>query len=112
MNKFFKEIVSELHNVTWPTRQHAIRISKITIWFTLASAFLLWLLDMFFSQAYKFIAQLNPRNNVPIERNIQTNSDSWAVVLSWAKVTISWSNLDNKDLNIDMPIINENKSEN
>ncbi len=92
MNKFIKEAISELHNVTWPTKNHAIRISKITIWFTLSVAIVLWVFDYMLSEAYTFIAQLNPKNNVPIVRE-HTTDGSWNILLSWATIS-TWSNID------------------
>lgn len=93
LNKLIKEAISELHNVTWPTKNHAIKISKITIWFTLSVALVLWLFDFMLSETYTFIAKLNPRNNVPIQRELPPELDgSWNVTLSW--VTIStWNDL-------------------
>ena len=93
MNKFIKEVVSELHNVTWPTKQHAIRISKITIWFTLSCAVLIWTLDYVLSRGSDFLLALNPKNLIPIETQ-DPLSDSWSLSMSWIEAILSWSSLE------------------
>ena len=35
---YFREALKELHQVTWPTRNQAIRLSAITLVFTFATA--------------------------------------------------------------------------
>lgn len=78
MNKFVKDALSELHNVTWPTKQYAIRISKITIWFVLISAVVLWFVDWVLGSWFLFISRLNPKNNIVI------------VPGTWSKLPSSW----------------------
>jgi len=48
--KFFGETVSELRKVVWPTRQEATYLTSIVIVVTLVIAFILWLLDIGFSE--------------------------------------------------------------
>lgn len=99
MKKFFREAVSELHNVTWPTKKHAINIARITLGFTLVSAVFMWVMDYIFSESYSFISKLNPKNNVII----QTPTDTWAkVTLDWKSVTVdssSWKVIINDSTN-------------
>jgi preprotein translocase SecE subunit len=38
MIKFFKDAISEIHNVTWPTQKHYMHISMVAIVFTLSTA--------------------------------------------------------------------------
>ena len=80
MNKFIKEVNSELKNVTWPTKKHAIRISKITVWFTLACAVMLWAADYILSEGYDFVSKLNPKN-IPQAYDM---SQTWAHTWTWA----------------------------
>ena len=84
MNKLFKEVHSELKNVTWPTKKHAIRISKITIWFTLVCAVMLWVTDFLLSEWYDFLSALNPDNAFP---EVYPNS-TWTWAGSWASFEI------------------------
>lgn len=53
--KFFGETISELRKVVWPTRQEATYLTTIVIVATLAVAFILWLLDLGFSELLNVI---------------------------------------------------------
>lgn len=46
IKKYIDECVHELRQVTWPTKNQAIRISIITMIFVVASAVLIGLLDL------------------------------------------------------------------
>lgn len=52
----FKEAVSEIHNITWPTKKHAINISRIAIIFTLVSAVFIWFSDYVFKEWYSLVS--------------------------------------------------------
>lgn len=42
---YFQEALTELHQVRWPTRQQAVRLSAIVLGFTLISALLFGAID-------------------------------------------------------------------
>ncbi|MBU1089175.1 preprotein translocase subunit SecE [Patescibacteria group bacterium] len=58
LSKYFREAVSELHRVSWPTRQQAIRISIIVLAVTFAFAFIFGFFDTFLSWGYKMLLKL------------------------------------------------------
>ena len=53
MIKFFKDAISEIHNVTWPSKKHTKHISTVAIIFTFASAVFIWFIDYWFDKAVK-----------------------------------------------------------
>ena len=55
MKAFFQEALHELSQVTWLTRNQAIRISIITIIFVLVSAVALWAVDTAMTEVYKAV---------------------------------------------------------
>lgn len=48
--EYFQGAFTELHQVRWPTRKQAIRLSTIVIGFTLAAAFVYGFIDFFLGQ--------------------------------------------------------------
>ena len=50
VTRFINEAVEELHQVRWPTRQQAVRLSVVVLVFTLISAFIFGFLDFLLSQ--------------------------------------------------------------
>ena len=57
--KYFRDAISELHRVSWPTRQQAIRISIIVLAVTFVIALVLGFLDTFFSWGYQQLLRLS-----------------------------------------------------
>lgn len=58
LTKYIRDAVSELHRVSWPTRQQAVRTSIVVLAVTFALAFILGFLDTFLSWGYKMLLQL------------------------------------------------------
>lgn len=55
LSKYFREAISELHRVSWPTRQQAVRISIIVLAVTFAFAFVFGFFDTFLAWGYKML---------------------------------------------------------
>ncbi len=55
---YFQEAIAELHQVRWPTRQQAIRLSAITIGFTAAVAIAFGAIDAALAQVVTFLLSL------------------------------------------------------
>lgn len=58
ISNYINEAVQELHQVRWPTRQQAIRLSIITIGFVAASSVLFGAMDYALSEAVMLILSL------------------------------------------------------
>lgn len=52
---YFKDAVEELNHVRWPTRQQAVKLSAITIGFTLVASAVFGLIDYGLSEAIRLI---------------------------------------------------------
>lgn len=52
---YFKEAVEELNHVRWPTRHQAIRLSLITVGFTLVSSVIFGFIDFGLSEAIRVL---------------------------------------------------------
>jgi len=50
---YLREALEELHQVRWPTRQQAVRLSLIVIVFVLVSAAIFGVVDFFLAEAVK-----------------------------------------------------------
>lgn len=50
--------IEELRHVRWPTRQQAVRLSAIVVGFTIASAAVFGLLDVFLAEIIRFVVGL------------------------------------------------------
>lgn len=48
--EYFRGALTELHQVRWPTRHQAVRLSAIVIGFTLGAAFVYGFIDFFLGQ--------------------------------------------------------------
>lgn len=57
---YFKESFNELHKVTWPTRNQAVRITIIVLAFSLVVALFIGLLDLVFSFVFDFLVSQVP----------------------------------------------------
>ena len=53
--RFFGETVSELRKVVWPTRQETTYLTTIVIVVTLVIAFIMWVVDVGFSELMNVI---------------------------------------------------------
>lgn len=71
MIKFFTDAISEIYNVTWPSKKHYMHISVVAIVFTLSSAVFIWFIDYFFDKWVKTAA-----TNVQIQTSIPATSDT------------------------------------
>jgi len=57
VKEFFNYAWQELHQITWLTKDQAIRYSIITISFVFLSAVVLWGVDTLLTELYKLIQQ-------------------------------------------------------
>ena len=55
---YINEALAELHQVRWPTRQQAIRLSLITLGFVFGTAIVFGFIDFGLSQAVKSLLSL------------------------------------------------------
>jgi preprotein translocase SecE subunit len=55
---YFREALSELHRVSWPTRAQAVRLSLIVLAVTLAFAFVFGFLDVFLAWGYEELLKM------------------------------------------------------
>lgn len=55
LKNYFRESLQELHNVTWPTRKQAIRITTIVFIFTIVSALVLGVVDDLLTRLYQLL---------------------------------------------------------
>jgi len=79
MIKFFKDAISEIHNVTWPTKKHYMHISMVAIVFTLSAAVFIWFLDYFFDKWVKTVApaaQIESPIDLDVS-DIEVKTESW-----------------------------------
>ena len=53
--QYFRGAVAELHQVRWPTRNQAVRLSAIVLGFTLVSSLLYGIVDFLLGQGMKFL---------------------------------------------------------
>ena len=53
LKKYIQDSIKELHNVTWPTKKQAIRITTIVFIFMMASALFLGVVDYLLATGYK-----------------------------------------------------------
>ncbi len=56
--KYFRDAISELHRVSWPTRQQAVRLSIVVLIVTFAFAFVFGFFDVFLAWGYKALLKL------------------------------------------------------
>lgn len=55
MKAFLQDALHELSQVTWLTKNQAVRISIITVAFVLVSAVVFWAVDLVLTELYKLI---------------------------------------------------------
>ncbi len=58
IKKYLRECFQDLHNVTWPTKKKAVRITTIVLIFMAASAIFLGVVDQILAVAYKALLSL------------------------------------------------------
>lgn len=58
IRKYIRESIQEIHNVTWPTRKQAIRITTIVFIFMIVAAAILGVVDHFMSVGYKALLKI------------------------------------------------------
>lgn len=58
IRKYFRDSVKELNNVTWPTRDQAIRITKIVFVFMVVSAIVLGVIDFLLTEGFQRLLSL------------------------------------------------------
>jgi len=56
---YFKESVAEFNNITWPTRNQAVRISIIVLAFMAASAVVLGALDQLLTLGFQSLLKIS-----------------------------------------------------
>ncbi len=57
LNSYFRESLTELHRVTWPTREQATKIVIVTLIFVLVSALVFGVLDQVLAFGYAKLLQ-------------------------------------------------------
>jgi len=62
--KFIKESYRELEKVTWPTKNHAISITILTVVFTLVATLILTVVDGGFKEFYNYLIDISPKSGV------------------------------------------------
>ena len=89
MIKSIKSALSEIHNVSWPTKKHAINISKVTIIFTLFAALSIWVIDYGFTKSYTFLSSLKTQTTSQITPDLNSNNiDVKATWEDWNAVNV------------------------
>lgn len=58
LHTYFRESVSELHRVTWPTREQAFKIVAITLVFVAIAALIFGVLDQVLALGYSYLLNL------------------------------------------------------
>ncbi len=58
IRKYFRDSLSELNNVTWPTRKQGIRITTIVFIFMIVAAAILGFLDQLFAWGIRALLAL------------------------------------------------------
>ncbi len=58
IRKYFRDSLSELNNVTWPTRKQSIRITTIVFIFMIVAAAILGFLDQLFAWGIRALLAL------------------------------------------------------
>ena len=74
MIKFFKDAISEIHNVTWPTKKHYMHISMVAIAFTLSTAVFIWFVDFWFDKVVKSTASTTEQFQAS---DIEVKTENW-----------------------------------
>ncbi|MBT6143200.1 preprotein translocase subunit SecE [bacterium] len=76
---YFKESIAEIKKVTWPTKNHAINITIITIIFTTIATLALTFIDGVFKAGYTKLIDMSPKSSFqnlvdPAELGIDTSA--------------------------------------
>jgi preprotein translocase SecE subunit len=58
---YFKDSFEELKKVTWPTNNHALKVTVLTVIFTAISTLVLTAFDFSFSKGYDALIELSPK---------------------------------------------------
>jgi len=58
IKKYFKESFAELHNVSWPTKKQATKLTTIVFIFMILSAAALGVVDYLFSVGFRQLINL------------------------------------------------------
>jgi len=58
LKKYIQESIQDLHNVTWPTRKQAIRITTIVFIFMIVAAAVLGVIDGILAVSYEALLTL------------------------------------------------------
>ncbi|MBN2087799.1 preprotein translocase subunit SecE [Candidatus Peregrinibacteria bacterium] len=58
IRKYIRESIQELHNVTWPTKKQAIRITTIVFIFMIVAAAILGFVDQLLAVGYKALLNI------------------------------------------------------
>ena len=61
MKKFIKDSYSELQKVTWPTKDHAVAITILTVVFTAIATLVLTVVDGTFKEFYSSLLEISPK---------------------------------------------------
>lgn len=56
---YFKNSIQEFNNITWPTKNQAVRISAVVLGFMVASAVVFGALDQLLTLGYQALIKLN-----------------------------------------------------
>ncbi|MBI96083.1 preprotein translocase subunit SecE [bacterium] len=74
--KFLKDSYKELEKVTWPTKNHAISITVLTVVFTVIATGFLTVVDGGFKEFYNYLIDISPKSQAvaPIQPQIDTSA--------------------------------------
>lgn len=74
--KFFKDSYKELEKVTWPTKNHAISITILTVVFTVIATAFLTVVDGSFKEFYNYLIDVSPKSQAvaPIQPQIDASA--------------------------------------
>lgn len=103
MIKFFTDAISEIYNVTWPSKKHYMHISVVAIVFTLSSAVFIWIIDYSLNKWVK-TAATNIQIQTPISapatsdtaKKSNTIPDVKAVDVNWKPVNVKVNKTEEK----------------
>jgi preprotein translocase SecE subunit len=82
MIKYFKNSIQEIQKVTWPTKEESLKLTVITIIFTVITTLAITLVDQAFNAGYQYLLDISPTSSTPafdpssIEINTSDDSSS------------------------------------
>jgi len=74
--KFLKDSYKELEKVTWPTKNHAVSITILTVVFTTIATGFLTVVDGGFKEFYNYLIDISPKSQsvAPVQPQIDASA--------------------------------------